>query len=119
MDAVSGEEDPCLSYMIEWAWWYVLGESQGAPCELVLNPSRTPPWMKARQLGDQAGTKKEWDDEWNDEWKEVSRSGRNLEEDGMKQDSDIGVSGVSGGPKKCIKVPKHLAEKHRARLCQE
>lgn len=34
LQAVSGEEDPCLNYLLEWTWNYIIGAPSGAPCAL-------------------------------------------------------------------------------------
>merc|ERR1719161_2075157 len=30
---VSGARDPCVNYMNEWLWYYIMGRPQAAPCE--------------------------------------------------------------------------------------
>mmetsp|Transcript_6741 Transcript_6741/g.14718 ORF Transcript_6741/g.14718 Transcript_6741/m.14718 type:complete len:716 (+) Transcript_6741:260-2407(+) len=33
LEAMSSEEDPCVGYLLEWAWYYVIGLPSAPPCE--------------------------------------------------------------------------------------
>mmetsp|Transcript_34386 Transcript_34386/g.98680 ORF Transcript_34386/g.98680 Transcript_34386/m.98680 type:complete len:627 (-) Transcript_34386:185-2065(-) len=34
LQAISGEEDPCMNYLYEWVWYYIIGTPAASPCEV-------------------------------------------------------------------------------------
>jgi len=53
LDLVDSDFDPCLGYMMEWFWWYIVGVPENAPCSITdEEPSL---YVGARQLSGRKG----------------------------------------------------------------
>jgi len=53
---VSGARDPCVNYMNEWLWYYIMGRPQAAPCDTPDIKMEAPASMASRFLSGTATT---------------------------------------------------------------